>query len=68
MSSNGTFSVISRILHAWEPRTSACKQHLGPKAHQGLSISLINSTMDLIVAEYDAIADQLGRSFVNGDG
>jgi hypothetical protein len=55
MSSNGTSSVLTRIRHAWEPRTATSKQHQ-------LNIS---STIDLIVAEYDVIVDQLGRSFVN---
>lgn len=68
MLSDGTLSVISRIRHAWEPATAACKQHVGPEALRGLSSSLISSRVDLIVAEYDVIADRLGRSFVHGDG
>jgi hypothetical protein len=66
--SEGTSSVISNIFNAWEPCTAACKQYCGPEDLQGLFISLIRSTIDKIVAEYDTLADQLGRNFVNGDG
>jgi hypothetical protein len=56
MSSNG---VLYRILYAWEPLTATSKQHLGP---------IISSTINSIVAKYDAIVDHLGKGFAKGDG
>ena len=71
MLSEGTFSVISNIFHDWEPCLIKRPHHCDAKDVHDLSESrvrsLVGSAIEQVVAEYDALADRLGRSFANGD-
>jgi hypothetical protein len=71
MLSRETISVISNIFHIWKLCLTAHTQHCDAKDLDDRSKSrldaLIGLAIEPIVAEYDALADRLGRSFANGD-
>jgi hypothetical protein len=71
MLSKGTNIVTSNIFHVWEPCLTIRRQYCDAQDLHDPSKCRLDATfgaaLNPIIAEHDALADRLGRSFANGD-